>query len=145
MRIDYKETKKTGWHEDIQMDTKIKKKFKRPTLSPVNVGPPDRVSVLSTKCGGCHLKRLIVATSHKIKQIMMIIIVIIIIMTIITLTLIFQNGFSVLLDKNKNQLKLLFFPLVPPNMSGIKHFDTDVWAFLSSSPQLKFAYKCWVI
>ena len=108
------------------MDTIIKKKFKRPTLSPVNVGPPDRVSVLSTKCGGCHLKRLIVATSHKIKQIMMIIIVIIIIMTIITLTLIFQNGFSVLLDKNKNQLKLLFFPLVPTNMSGIKHFDTDV-------------------
>ena len=128
MRIDSNETKKPDWHENIQMDTKIKKRFKKPTLFLVNVGPSDRVSVLSTKCGGCHLKGLIVATSHKIKQIMMIIMVIIIIMimiiiviivmimTIITLTLIFQNEFSVLLDKNKNQLKLLFFPLVPPNV-----------------------------
>ena len=51
------------------MDTKTKKKIKKPTLSLVNAGPPDRVSVLSTKCGGCHPKGLIVASSHKIKQI----------------------------------------------------------------------------
>ena len=48
---------------------KQRKKFKKPTLSLVNAGPPDRVSVLSTKCGGCHPKGLIVASSHKIKQI----------------------------------------------------------------------------
>ena len=47
---------------------KQRKKFKKPTLSLVNAGPPDRVSVLSTKCGGCHPKGLIVASSHKIKQ-----------------------------------------------------------------------------
>ena len=48
---------------------KQRKKIKKPTLSLVNAGPPDRVSVLSTKCGGCHPKGLIVASSHKIKQI----------------------------------------------------------------------------
>ena len=30
---------KTDWHEDIQMDTKSNKKFKKPTLSLVNAGP----------------------------------------------------------------------------------------------------------
>ena len=48
---------------------KQRKKIKRPTLSLANAGPPDRVSVLSTKYGGFHPKRLIVASSHKIKQI----------------------------------------------------------------------------
>ena len=48
---------------------KQRKKFKKPTLSLVNAGPPDRVSVLSTKCGGCHPNGLIVASSHKRKQI----------------------------------------------------------------------------
>ena len=56
------------------MDKKNKEnKFKKPTLSIVNAGPPDRVSVLSTKCGGCHPKGLIVASSHKIKQIITVI------------------------------------------------------------------------
>ena len=64
-------TLETDWHEDIQTDTKTKKKIKKPTLSLVNAGPPDRVSVLSTKCGGCHPKGLIVASSHKIKQIIL--------------------------------------------------------------------------
>ena len=45
------------------------KKFKKRTLSLVNAGPLDRVSVLSTKCGGCHPNGLVVASSHKIKQI----------------------------------------------------------------------------
>ena len=67
---------------------KQRKKIKKPTLSLVNAGPPDRASVLSTKCGGCHPKGLIVASSYKVKQIIIIILV--------------------LLDKNKNQLKLLF-------------------------------------
>ena len=48
---------------------KQRKKIKKPTLSLVNAGTPVRVSVLSTKCGRCHLKGLIVASSHKIKQI----------------------------------------------------------------------------
>ena len=51
---------------------KQRKKFKTTTLSVVNAGPLDRVSVLSTKCGGCHPKGLIVASSHKIKQIIII-------------------------------------------------------------------------
>ena len=66
------------------METKTKKKkIKKPTLSLVNAGSPDRVSVLSTKCGGCHPKGLIVASSYKVKQIILIRIL-------------------VLLDKNKN-------------------------------------------
>ena len=48
---------------------KQRKKIKKPTLSLVNAGTPVRVSVLSTKCGRCHPKGLIVASSHKIKQI----------------------------------------------------------------------------
>ena len=48
---------------------KQRQKIKKPTLSVANAGPPDRVSVLSTKCGECHPKGLIVASSHKIKQI----------------------------------------------------------------------------
>ena len=84
------------------MDKKTKKKIKKPTLSLVYAGSPYRVS---TKCGGCHPKELIVASSHKIKHI--------IIITI--LTLICKSLFSVLLEKNKNQLKLLFSPPVPPN------------------------------
>ena len=47
------------------------KKFKKRTLSLVNAGPLDRVSVLSTKCGGCHPNGLVVASSHKIKQIIL--------------------------------------------------------------------------
>ena len=38
------------------------KKSKKPTLSFANAGPPDRISVLFTKCGGCHLKEFIVAS-----------------------------------------------------------------------------------
>ena len=87
---------------------KQRKKIKKPTLSLVNAGSPDRVSVLSTKCGGCDPKGLIVASSHKktnnnnnnnnnIK------------------IYICQKQFSVFLDKNKNQLKLLFYPPVAPN------------------------------
>ena len=63
------------------MDKKNKEKFfKKPTLSLVNAGSPDRASVLSTKCGGCHPNGLIVAGSHKIKHIIIIIIIIIIIL-----------------------------------------------------------------
>ena len=68
--------------------------------------PPDRASVLSTECGGCHPKEPIVASSHKIKHIIIIIKI---------LTLICQSQFSFLLGKKKNQLKLYFFPLVLPN------------------------------
>ena len=39
---------------------KQRKKIKKTALSLVNAGPPDRVSVLSTKCGGCLPKGLIV-------------------------------------------------------------------------------------
>ena len=62
---------KTECHKDKQMETKSKKKFKKPTLSLVNAGSPDRVSVLSAKCGGCHPKGPIVASLHKIKQIIL--------------------------------------------------------------------------
>ena len=48
---------------------KQRKKFKKLTLSLVSAGTPDKVSVLSTKCGGRHPKVIIVSSSHKIKQI----------------------------------------------------------------------------
>ena len=52
------------------MDTKTKQKnLKKPKLSLFNAGPRNRVSILFTKCGGCHRKGLIVASSYKIKQI----------------------------------------------------------------------------
>ena len=44
------------------------KKSVKPTLPLVNAGLPDRVSALSTKCGGCHPKRLIVASLYKINN-----------------------------------------------------------------------------
>ena len=47
---------------------KQRKKIKKPTLSLVNAGPPDRASVLSTKYEGCHPKGPIVASSYKVKQ-----------------------------------------------------------------------------
>ena len=51
------------------MDTKTKKKkIKKPILSLVNAGPLDRVSVLSTKCGGCHPKGLFVASALRQEQ-----------------------------------------------------------------------------
>ena len=50
---------------------KQRKKFKKPTLSLVNAGPSDRVSELCTKCGGCHPKGFILASSHNIKQIIL--------------------------------------------------------------------------
>ena len=98
----YRTSPATPWVQKlIDMKTyrwtqKQRKKIEKPTLSLVNAGPPDRVYVLSTKCGGCHPRGSIVASSHKVKQIILIIIL-------------------VLLGKNKNQLKLLFSPLVPPN------------------------------
>ena len=48
---------------------KQRKTFKKPTLYLVNPGAPDRVTVLSTKYGGFRPKGLIIASSHKIKQI----------------------------------------------------------------------------
>ena len=51
------------------MDTKTKKNLKKTTLSLLNAGPQNRVSILFTKCEGCHPKGLIVASSYKIKQI----------------------------------------------------------------------------
>ena len=39
------------------------KNLKKPKLSLVNAGPRNRVSILSTKCGGCQPKGLIVACS----------------------------------------------------------------------------------
>ena len=50
------------------MDIKTTK-TKNTTLSLVNACPQNRVSIPSTKCGGCHPKGLIVASSYKIKQI----------------------------------------------------------------------------
>ena len=50
-----------------------KKNLKKTTMSVVNAGPPDTVSVLSTRCGACHPKGLIVASSYKIKQTIIII------------------------------------------------------------------------
>ena len=52
------------------MDSKTKQKnLKKPKPSLFNASPRNRVSILFTKCGGCHPKGLIVASSYKIKQI----------------------------------------------------------------------------
>ena len=51
------------------MDTKTKKNLKKTAMSLVNAGHRNRISILSTKCGGCHPKGLIVASLYKIKQI----------------------------------------------------------------------------
>ena len=132
MRLDCNQTKKLidmKTYRRTLKNSRTRKKSKKPTLSLVNAGPPDRVSVLSTKYERCHPKGIIVASSHKIKQIVIITI----------LTLMYQSQFSVLLDKNKNQLKLYssyWFHLI----FGIEHFDTEV-PFLSSSPKLNSAYK----
>ena len=69
-----------------------KKNLKKTILYLVNAGPPDRVSVLSTKCGGCHPKGLIVASSYKIKN------------NNNNINLMCQCQFSFSLDKKKNQL-----------------------------------------
>ena len=54
--------------------------------------PRYRVSVLSTKCGGCHPKRLSVASLYEI--------------IIIIIILLFTRQLSFLLDKKKNHMKL---------------------------------------
>ena len=50
------------------IDGQKKRKNLKNQQSLVNAGPPDRVSVLSIKCGGRHSKGLIVTRSYKIKQ-----------------------------------------------------------------------------
>ena len=90
MRIDCTKTKKTDCHEDKQLDTKTKKNLKKTNFVCHQCWPPRyRVSVLPTKCGGCHPKGLIFANSYKIKIIIMITI------------LLFTRQFSVLLYKKK--------------------------------------------
>ena len=78
-----------------------KKNLKKPTLYLVNAGPPDRVSVLSTTCGGCHPKGLIVAsdkTNNNNRNISF---------NVPVLILLFVR-------QEKNQLKLYFFPTSSP-------------------------------
>ena len=72
LRIDCKQTKKLTGMKTYTWTQKQRKKFEKLTLSVVNTGLPERVSLLSTKCGGCHPKGLIVTCSHKIKQIIII-------------------------------------------------------------------------
>ena len=64
---------KTERHEDKQMDTKTKKKSeKKNTVCCQCWSPRYEVSALSTNCGGCDPKDFIVASSHKIKHIIII-------------------------------------------------------------------------
>ena len=61
---------KTDRHEDKQMATKTKEKSdKTNTVFYQCWSPRYRISALSAKCGGCNPKELIVASSHKIKQV----------------------------------------------------------------------------
>ena len=87
MRIDCKQAKTLTDMKTYWWTQKQRKKYK--TKSLVSAGPPDRVSVLFTKSGGCHPKGFIVASLHKIKQII-----------IMILKFIRQSQFFVLLDKN---------------------------------------------
>ena len=64
---------KTDRHEEKQMDTKTKKEsYKTNTVCCQSWSPRYRVSALCTKCGGSDPKELIVASSHKIKQVIII-------------------------------------------------------------------------
>ena len=73
--------------------TQKQRSSKKPTMSVINAGPPRYiVSALSTKCGGCRPKGLIVASLYKIK--------------IMIAILLFTRQFSFLLDKKKNHMKL---------------------------------------
>ena len=64
---------KTDQHEDKQMDKKTKKKSeKKNTVCCQCWSPRYEVSALSTNCGGCDPKDFIVASSHKIKHIIII-------------------------------------------------------------------------
>ena len=91
------DTRHTDGHKN-----KTKKSKNKTKLSLFNAGPQNRVSISFTKCGGCHPKGLIVASSYKIKQI-----------------IIAPNNVPVLIllfaRQEKNQLKLYLFPLVSPN------------------------------
>ena len=93
---------KNDWHEDKQLKKKANKNLKKPALSvasvcvsvcllsmPVIWSPRYRVSVLSTKCGVCHPKGIILASLYKIMIIITIIIIIIIV--IITTVLLFTT------------------------------------------------------
>ena len=90
---------KNDWHEDKQLKKKANKNLKKPALSvasvcvsvcllsmPVIWSPRYRVSVLSTKCGVCHPKGIILASLYKIMIIITIIIIIIIIIIIVIIT-----------------------------------------------------------
>ena len=73
LRIDCKQTKKLTGMKTYTWTQKKRKKFEKLTLSVVvNTGLPESLSLLSTKCGGCHPKGLIFTCSHKIKQIIII-------------------------------------------------------------------------
>ena len=65
----------TDWHIGKLMNTKKWKSKKTNIVCCQCWSPRYRASVLSTKCGGCHPKGLIVASSYKIKQRIIIIII----------------------------------------------------------------------
>ena len=88
MRIECKKTKKLTGMKTYRWTQKQRKK-KTNTVSGQCWSPIYRVSLLSTNCGGCHPKGLIVASLYKIKIIITIII------------LLFTRQFSFLLDKKK--------------------------------------------
>ena len=94
------------------MDTKTEKVLKNQHCCQC-WSPRYRVSVLSTKCGGCHPKGLIVASSYKIK----------IIITI--LTLMCQCQFSFLVDKKKKSTEFLFYPTSSPHKKPGKYVNFD--------------------
>ena len=101
---------KTDGNEDKQMDTKTEKIFKNQHCCQC-WSPRYRVSVLSTKCGGCHPKGLIVASSYKIKK--------------NHININFNVPVPILLfmrQEKKNQLNFYFIPLVPltKNLENIK-------------------------
>ena len=75
--MDCKQTTDTqpDWHIAKLMNTKKKKSKKANTFCCQYWFPRYKVSILSTICGGCHPKGLIVASSYKIKQTIIIILI----------------------------------------------------------------------
>ena len=55
-----------------------------------------------------------------------------------------QTEIIIVAEETAFMQTLAVLPLTPI-IFGIKDFDKEVRAFLSSCPELKFTYKCWVI
>ena len=98
--------------------------------------PRYRVSVFSTRCGGCHPKGLIVASSYKIKQT-------IIIITIIRIStnIFYRPVLILLLTKEEKKSLIYFIPTSYFHQKSIKCIKFDSLADFTINFKKLFSYK----